>query len=347
MAARERVFRNAQSLALATGDRLKVATGVAATLFELLTPHEACAQTSGDQAGSSVSLGARGGFSTSRAQSVVPEKTTEQEFAYTFAAGMASDYIYRGVTLSAHQPAVGAAFKARFGSFYTGSTITSVKLPSDPAVELSYSSGFRPSLSGFDLDIGVTYSLYPGEVSGIDTDYFELVGRVDRKLTEKISVAAGFAYSPNVSNTGAWSKYAAAGISIELPNPGLLPDVTASFTTSAGNARLRASSDPNLAKSTHVPGPGDAGAEGSRHSDPTHWRRYTAGAEGPLRRSGSRAFRRFRGSDLAGGITIRCDNWRQLSPRGPLVAVRGCTGRLISRTIPFVQTSGQGVHRDL
>jgi hypothetical protein len=111
-----KVFRNAQSLALATGDRLKVAAGVAATLFELLTPHEACAQTSGDQAGSSISLGARGGFSTDRARSVVLEKTTEQESAYTFAAGMASDYIYRGITLSAHQPAVGAAFEARVGS---------------------------------------------------------------------------------------------------------------------------------------------------------------------------------------------------------------------------------------
>lgn len=234
IAARERVLRNARSLAPATRDRLKVATGVAATWFVILTPLEVCAQASPDQAGSSISLGARGGISADRTQSAVLESTKGEGVAYTFAAGMASDYIYRGVTLSAHQPAVGAAFEARFGSFYAGSTITSVKLPSDPAVEQSFSSGFRPSLSGFDFDIGVTYFLYPGEVSGIDTDYFEVVGRVDRKLTDKVRVAAGLAYSPNVSNTGAWSKYAAAGISIELPNLAVLPDVTASFTTSAG-----------------------------------------------------------------------------------------------------------------
>ena len=217
-----------------TRDWLKAAIGIAATWFVFLTPHTACAQTSGDQSEGSISLGARHGFSIDRTQSVAAGDTTEQMFAYTLGAGMASDYIYRGVTLSAHQPAVGAAFEARFGSFYAGSTVTSVKLPSDPPVELSFATGFRPSLAGFDFDVGATYFVYPAEVNGFDTDYFEFLARVDRKLTEKVRVAAGFAYSPNVSNTGAWSKYAAAGIGIDLPSLRLLPDVTGSFTTSAG-----------------------------------------------------------------------------------------------------------------
>jgi uncharacterized protein (TIGR02001 family) len=150
------------------------------------------------------------------------------------AAGAASDYIYRGVTLSNHQPAVGAAFEARFGNFYGGSTITSVKLPTDPAAELSFSSGVRPSLSGIDFDFGFTYFLYPGEVSATGTDYWEFVVRGDKKLTEKVSVAAGFGYSPNISNTGAWSKYSAAGIRVDLPTSQILQGVSASFTTSAG-----------------------------------------------------------------------------------------------------------------
>jgi uncharacterized protein (TIGR02001 family) len=97
------------------------------------------------------------------------------------AAGVASDYIYRGVTLSDHQPAVDAAFEARFGNFYGGSTITSVKLPTDPAAELSFSSGVRPSLFGidFDFDFGFTYFLYPGEVSTTGTDYWEFAVRAD------------------------------------------------------------------------------------------------------------------------------------------------------------------------
>src|SRR6476469_9305898 len=78
----------------------------------------------------------------------------------------------------------------------------------------AFSSGVRPSLSGIDFDFGFTYFLYPGEVSTTGTDYWEFAVRADKQLTEKVRVAAGFGYSPSVSNTGAWSKYTAAGIRV-------------------------------------------------------------------------------------------------------------------------------------
>ncbi len=49
--------------------------------------------------------------------------------------------------------------------------------------------------------------LYPGETSvggGEGTDYWEAAFRADKRIAEFIHVAGGFAYSPNVSNTGAW-----------------------------------------------------------------------------------------------------------------------------------------------
>jgi len=108
-------------------ERIMVAAGNVALCSAL--SNVAHAQTTGDQTGS-IALGARGGFSadspTLRTQ---PQDRPENAFGYTMGAGMASDYIYRGVTLSDHQPAVGAVFEARYGNFYGGSTITSVKLP--------------------------------------------------------------------------------------------------------------------------------------------------------------------------------------------------------------------------
>jgi len=182
-------------------ERIMVAVGNAALCSALSSV--AYAQTTSEQTGS-IALGARGGFSAdSRTQRTQPQGGPENAFEYTIGAGMASDYIYRGVTLSDHQPAVGAVFEARFGTFYGGSTITSVKLPTDPAAELSFSSGLRPSLSGIDFDFGFTYFLYPGEVSTTDTDYWEFVARADKRLTEQVRIAAGFGYSPNISNTGA------------------------------------------------------------------------------------------------------------------------------------------------
>jgi len=215
-------------------ERIMVAVGIAALCSGLSMLGVAHAQTTSDQVGS-IALGARGGFSAdSRTVGTQPQDRPENAFGYTLGVGMASDYIYRGVTLSDHRLAVGAAFEARFGSFYGGSTITSVKLPTDPAAELSFSSGVRPSWSGIDFDFGLTYFLYPGEVSTTGTDYWEFVVRADKKLTEKVRVAAGFGYSPNISNTGAWSKYTAAGIGVDLPTSGILQGVSASFATSAG-----------------------------------------------------------------------------------------------------------------
>jgi uncharacterized protein (TIGR02001 family) len=215
-------------------ERIMVAVGIATLCSAASMLGVAHAQTTSDQVGS-IALGARGGFSAdSRTLQTQPQDHPEDAFGYTMGAGVASDYIYRGVTLSDHKPAVGAAFEARFGNFYGGSTITSVKLPTDPAAELSFSSGVRPSLSGIDFDFGFTYFLYPGEVSTTGTDYWEFAARADKKLTEKVRIAAGFGYSPNISNTGAWSKYTAAGIGVDLPTSEILQGVSASFTTSAG-----------------------------------------------------------------------------------------------------------------
>ena len=51
---------------------------------------------------------------------------------------------------------------------------------------------------------------------------------------DRLRLAGGFAYSPNVSNTGAWSKYAAFGLGLELPRNALPKNVSASLTGGAG-----------------------------------------------------------------------------------------------------------------
>jgi Bacterial protein of unknown function (Gcw_chp) len=132
---------------------------------------------------------------------------------------------------------------AGLGNFYGGSTITSVKLPTDPAAELSFSSGVRPSLSGIDFDFGFTYFLYPGEVSNTGPDYWEFAARADKKLTEKVRVAAGFAYSPNISNTGAWSKYTAAHLDLRYYDTNLSRENCFVFTGDT-NARPGGRADP-------------------------------------------------------------------------------------------------------
>lgn len=125
----------------------------------------------------------------------------------TSAAGSQPTISNRGTTLSDHKPAVGAAIEATFAQLYAGIAVASVKLLTQPSAEITMSGGVRPTIGNVDFDLGATYFLYPGEITGGGTkriDYWEAAIRADKQISESIPMAGGFAYSPNISNTGAW-----------------------------------------------------------------------------------------------------------------------------------------------
>jgi len=182
--------------------------------------------------GGAIGLGNRG-WSASEPN----RATSANELEFSARAGAASDYIYRGTTLSDHGPAAGAAVEARFGALYAGATVATVKLPTKPLAEFTMAGGIRPKIANIDFDLGVTYFAYPGErlpgeTNGIN--YWEAVIRGDRSIGESMRIAAGYAYSPNVSNTGASSQYVAAGLGFDVPGRLLPQNLGVSFTTAAG-----------------------------------------------------------------------------------------------------------------
>jgi uncharacterized protein (TIGR02001 family) len=189
------------------------------------------AQTPEVSAGGAIGLGNRGWSASETSHA-----TSANELEFSARAGFASDYIYRGTTLSDHGPAAGAAFEARFGPLYAGTTVATVKLPTQPFAEFTFAGGIRPTIATIDFDFGMTYFAYPGERLPGDTgiNYWEAVIRGDRSIGEGVRVAGGYAYSPNVSNTGAWSQYVAAGVGYDLPGRLLPQNLGVSFTAAAG-----------------------------------------------------------------------------------------------------------------
>ena len=190
------------------------------------------AQTTEVSPGGVIGLGNRGWSATDTSHA-----TSENQLEFSARAGFASDYIYRGTTLSDHQPAAGAAVEATYGPLYAGTTVATVKLPTQPIAEVTMAGGIRPKIADVNFDLGVTYFGYPGErlpgeTNGIN--YWEAVIRGDRSIGDSIRIASGYAYSPNVSNTGAWSQYVAAGLGFELPSRSLPQGLGVSFTTAAG-----------------------------------------------------------------------------------------------------------------
>src|SRR5262249_58090684 len=112
------------------------------------TGGSAYGQVGADNAGS-INLGAHGTIGAEApVRTSPPPDRPDSPAEFNFRAGLASDYIYRGTSLSARQPAVGAAFQAALGIFYGSATITSVRLPSRPVAEISTSGGFPSEFGG-------------------------------------------------------------------------------------------------------------------------------------------------------------------------------------------------------
>ena len=205
------------------------AIGVAGALC--IAGESARGQTSTNSyAGGAISLGGQS-LSSFEATPAAPDRGTNQ-LEFGFRGGFATDYMYRGTTLSDHKPAVGAVAEATYGLFYAGVAMASVKLPTQPAAEITVSGGVRRTIASIDFDLGVSYFLYPGEIS--NTDYWQVAMRADKRIAEWLRVAGGFAYSPNVSNTGAWSWYTAGGVGLDVPGRLLPTDIGVSFTAGAG-----------------------------------------------------------------------------------------------------------------
>jgi Bacterial protein of unknown function (Gcw_chp) len=122
----------------------------------LLIDGLARAETPEASPGGAIGLGNRG-WSAAETN----HATSANELEFSARAGFASDYIYRGTTLSAHGPAAGAAVEATFGLLYAGTTVATVKLPTQPFAEFTMAGGIRPKIANIDFDLGVTYSPIP------------------------------------------------------------------------------------------------------------------------------------------------------------------------------------------
>ena len=180
-----------------------------------------------------ISFGGRGWDGAEAVAATTKDESNTLHFSIKAVA--ATDYVYRGTTLSDRKPAVGGVFEATYGMLYAWTSAATVRLPTKPAAELGVSGGIRPSFAGINFDLGITYFAYPGEAlpsNGIN--YWEAALRADYKISDSWRAAGGFAYSPDVSNIGAWSWYAAGGLGYDVPARFLPPDLTASVTAAAG-----------------------------------------------------------------------------------------------------------------
>ena len=86
---------------------------------------------------------------------------------FAFGAGIQSDYIFRGITQSNHNPSVNAYFEPRYNvtpylQLYAGVAGSSISFPNRAAAEIDGTAGIRPTFGPLALDFGGIVYWYPG-----------------------------------------------------------------------------------------------------------------------------------------------------------------------------------------
>jgi uncharacterized protein (TIGR02001 family) len=84
-----------------------------------------------------------------------------------FGDAIMTDYMWRGITQSAHKPSVATYFEPRYNvndsmQLYVGLSGESIEFPNHAAAEIDFYGGFRPTFGKLALDFGAWLYYYPG-----------------------------------------------------------------------------------------------------------------------------------------------------------------------------------------
>jgi uncharacterized protein (TIGR02001 family) len=166
-----------------------------------------------------------------------------------FGGGLASDYIFRGITQSNHKPSVSAYFEPRYNvtkevQFYAGISGSSIVFPNRAAAEVDLYGGVRPTFGPVVLDLGAIYYWYPGgdcyngslapvfgldciqngylpvngNVIKADLSFWEVYAKATLTVNEQLAVGGAVYYSQSVLNSGAEGTYVSGNIKVTAPS---------------------------------------------------------------------------------------------------------------------------------
>jgi uncharacterized protein (TIGR02001 family) len=152
-----------------------------------------------------------------------------------FGSAIMTDYMWRGITQSAHEPSVAAYFEPRYNinpnlQLYVGLSGESIKFPNKAAAEIDFYGGIRPTLGPVAFDFGLWYYYYPGGDSTYLTDNFgvftafsdasfwEVYGHATWTVNDYIALGANAFYTPSYLHTGADGLYYSGTVKLTAPS---------------------------------------------------------------------------------------------------------------------------------
>lgn len=181
--------------------------------------------------GMAVSTGhalADGMYGSAKDATVMP---APHDWAISYNFAVTSDYVFRGFSQSAEDPAVQAGVDVTYKLFYIGAWGSTIDFGGDENVEIDFYGGIKPVWGPLTFDLGVIYYYYPGASSGADLDFFELKAGVSGSPWRDATLGGLVFWTPEgTANTGEIWTFEAAFAQV-LPK---LRDITPTFSATLG-----------------------------------------------------------------------------------------------------------------
>jgi hypothetical protein len=183
-----------------------------------------------------------------------PVAAPTPDWDIAFGGYVASDYMFRGISQSAHWPSGSAYTELRYNvqptvQLYSGISIESIDYPNRAASETDFYFGVRPTFDKFALDFGGWYYWYPGgrlfdgsgpigpnpnctngvkiatalapagacNIYEADLSFWEVYAKATYAFTDTFTLGGNVFYDPSWLNEGADGTYASVTAKYVLP----------------------------------------------------------------------------------------------------------------------------------
>ncbi len=175
-----------------------------------------------------------------------PVAAPTPDWDIAFGGYVASDYMFRGISQSAHLPSGAAYTELRYNiqptiQLYSGISIESIDYPNRAASETDFYFGVRPTFDKLALDFGGWYYWYPGgqTFNGLegpssctngffaannscnvyvgDASFWEVYAKATYAFTDTFTLGGNVFYDPTWLNSGADGTYASVTAKYVLP----------------------------------------------------------------------------------------------------------------------------------
>jgi uncharacterized protein (TIGR02001 family) len=122
---------------------------------------------------------------------------------------LTTDYVFRGISQTAQNPAIQGGFDATWGMFWAGVWASNTDFGGGPFgqdianLEIDYYAGISPTWKGITFTVGGLMYTYPGACDSKcgtgDLDYFELKTGASYTFGEKLTIGVNNYWSPDYS----------------------------------------------------------------------------------------------------------------------------------------------------